>query len=88
MSTNEVSSCAATSRASAKVDLKLEVVVISVSDLDRAKHFYGGSAGGSTPTFASIVAYGSSSSHRPARDARCNSARTSRRPRPARPTGT
>jgi hypothetical protein len=30
MSTNEVSSCAATSRASAKVDLKLEVAVISV----------------------------------------------------------
>jgi catechol 2,3-dioxygenase-like lactoylglutathione lyase family enzyme len=41
MSTNEVSSSAATSKASAKVDLKLEVVVIPVSDVDRAKAFYG-----------------------------------------------
>jgi catechol 2,3-dioxygenase-like lactoylglutathione lyase family enzyme len=41
MSTNEASSSAATSKASAKVDLKLEVVVIPVSDVDRAKEFYG-----------------------------------------------
>jgi len=41
MSTNEASGSAATSKASAKVDLKLEVVVIPVSDVDRAKHFYG-----------------------------------------------
>ena len=32
------------------VDMKLEVVVIPVSDVDRAKSFYGTSAGGSMPT--------------------------------------
>ena len=32
------------------VDLKLEAVVIPVSDVDRAKEFYGASGGGSTPT--------------------------------------
>ena len=42
MSTNEVRSIDATSAASvARVDLKLEVVVIPVSDADRAKEFYG-----------------------------------------------
>jgi len=41
MSTNEASGSAATSKASAKVDLKIEVVVIPVSDVDRAKEFYG-----------------------------------------------
>ncbi|OKI49265.1 VOC family protein [Micromonospora sp. CB01531] len=42
MSTPEVPSDDATSGASAgKVDLKLEVVVIPVSDVDRAKAFYG-----------------------------------------------
>jgi predicted enzyme related to lactoylglutathione lyase len=39
MSTSEVSRNDATS--DARVDLKLEVVVISVSDVDRAKQFYG-----------------------------------------------
>jgi catechol 2,3-dioxygenase-like lactoylglutathione lyase family enzyme len=42
MSANEASSSAATSRASAKIDLKLEVAVIPVSDVDRAKSFYAG----------------------------------------------
>lgn len=32
------------------VDTKLEVVVIPVSDVDRAKRFYDGWAGGSMPT--------------------------------------
>ena len=32
------------------VDMKFEVVVIPVSDVDRAKEFYGASAGGSMPT--------------------------------------
>jgi hypothetical protein len=32
------------------VDMKLEVVVIPVSDVDRAKEFYGSLGGGSTPT--------------------------------------
>ena len=44
MSTNETSSTAATGKATVKAargDLKLEVVVISVSDVDRAKEFYG-----------------------------------------------
>jgi catechol 2,3-dioxygenase-like lactoylglutathione lyase family enzyme len=39
MSTNEVSN-AATSKASAKVDMKVEALVIPVSDVDRAKEFY------------------------------------------------
>ena len=42
MSTNEVRSSDATSDPSvARVDMKLEVVVIPVSDVDRAKEFYG-----------------------------------------------
>jgi catechol 2,3-dioxygenase-like lactoylglutathione lyase family enzyme len=42
MGTNEVRSHDATSDASvARVDMKLEVVVIPVSDVDRAKEFYG-----------------------------------------------
>jgi catechol 2,3-dioxygenase-like lactoylglutathione lyase family enzyme len=43
MSTNEVRSNDATSDASvARVDMKFEAVVIPVSDVDRAKEFYGG----------------------------------------------
>jgi catechol 2,3-dioxygenase-like lactoylglutathione lyase family enzyme len=43
MGTTAVPSQAATSNASvANVDMKLEVVVIPVSDVDRAKEFYGG----------------------------------------------
>jgi predicted enzyme related to lactoylglutathione lyase len=42
MSTNEVrSNDAATNAAPARLDMKLEVVVIPVSDVDRAKEFYG-----------------------------------------------
>ena len=42
MSTSEIRSDDATSDASAaKVDMKLEIVVIPVSDVDRAKEFYG-----------------------------------------------
>jgi catechol 2,3-dioxygenase-like lactoylglutathione lyase family enzyme len=42
MSTNEVRGNNSTSDASvAKVDMKLEIVVIPVSDVDRAKEFYG-----------------------------------------------
>src|SRR6266513_5815710 len=44
--TNEIRSSAPTSDASvARVDMKLEVVVIPVSDVDRAKEFYGGKLG-------------------------------------------
>jgi catechol 2,3-dioxygenase-like lactoylglutathione lyase family enzyme len=40
MSANEAGSNTATSKASVKVDLKLEVVVIPVADVDRSKQFY------------------------------------------------
>ena len=43
------------------VDMKLEVVVVPVSDVDRAKEFYAGSGGGSTPTSPSRTASASSS---------------------------
>ena len=46
MSTTEVRSSNATSNASAaRVDMKFEIVVIPVSDVDRAKEFYGGKLG-------------------------------------------
>ena len=41
MSTNEVRSNDATDASVARVDMKFEVVVIPVSDVDRAKEFYG-----------------------------------------------
>ena len=63
-----------------KVDLKLEVVTIPVSDVDRAKTFYGASGGGSTPTSHRPVTMWSSS-RRPDPSARFTSARTSRPPR-------
>ena len=46
------------------VDMKLETVVIPVSDVDRAKEFYEASGGGWTPTSATTTS-GSSSSRRP-----------------------
>ena len=68
-----------------KVDLKLEVVVIPVSDVERAKRFYGGAwAGGSTPTSSSVTTFGGSSSRLPVRRARSNLVRGSRRPCQAR----
>jgi catechol 2,3-dioxygenase-like lactoylglutathione lyase family enzyme len=46
MSTTEVRSDHATGKAvAAKVDMKFEIVVIPVSDVDRAKEFYGGKLG-------------------------------------------
>jgi hypothetical protein len=51
MSTKEVRISDATSDSSvARVDMKLEVVVIPVSDVDRAKSSTEGLVGGSTPT--------------------------------------
>jgi hypothetical protein len=41
MSANEVRSNDAREETVARVDLKLEIVVIPVSDVDRAKEFYG-----------------------------------------------
>ena len=71
-------------RSAGTVDMKLEVVVIPVSDVDRAKAFYAGLGWRLDADFASATASGSSSSRRPARDAR--SVRHGlTRPRPARP---
>ena len=39
----------------ARVDMKFELVVIPVSNVDRAKEFYGGSGGGSTPTSPAVT---------------------------------
>ena len=62
---NESAAATASPRA---VDMKLEVVVLPVSDVDRAKALLRGrSAGGSTPTSPSATASGSCSSRRPAR---------------------
>ena len=53
----------------ATVDLKLEVVVIPVSDVERAKRFYGSLGWRWTPISPSTTASGSCSSRRPARRA-------------------
>ena len=85
MSTTATRSKDATSDARVgKVDMKLEVVIIPVSDVDRAKEFYGSLGWRLDADFASTTS-ASSSSRRPAPRARSSSARTSRRPRPARP---
>ena len=77
MSTNEVLCKGACEDAIvARVDMKLEAVVIPVADVDRAKSSTRNSGGGSTPTFPLVTASGSSSSRRRARGARSNSART------------
>ena len=39
----------------ARVATKLEVIVIPVSDVDRAKEFYGKPGGGSTPTSPAVT---------------------------------
>ena len=43
----------------ATTDLKLEVVVIPVSDVDRAKRFYEGLGGGWTPISRAVTIGGS-----------------------------
>ena len=67
------------------VDTKLEVVVIPVSDVDRAKRFYGGLGWRLDADFPSITVSGSSSSSRPDPPARSSLARTSPRLRLAQP---
>jgi extradiol dioxygenase family protein len=57
------------------VDMKLEVVVIPVSDVDRAKRFYGAWVGGSTPTWPVVTSFGSYSLRHRARRARSTLAR-------------
>jgi hypothetical protein len=69
------SQTAASDTSVAKVDMKLEVVVIPVSHVDRASSSMADSAGGSMPTSAREAAASSSSRHR-ARSVRFNSART------------
>jgi hypothetical protein len=54
-------------------------------DVDRAREFDGSLGWRLDADSRSITASGASGSHRPARGVRFNSARTSRRPRPARP---
>ena len=52
----EVQSKNATKDASVpKADMKFEIAVIPVSDVDRAKEFYAGSDGGSTPTTTMVA---------------------------------
>jgi hypothetical protein len=58
------------------VDMRLEVVVIPVSDIDRAKEFYSRLGWRLDADFRLITASGASSSRRPARRARSSSART------------
>ena len=48
--TEDRSSDASGTASAARADTRLEVLVIPVSDVDRAKEFYGGLGGGSTPT--------------------------------------
>ena len=66
-----------------RVATKLEVIVIPVSDVDRAKEFYGKLVGGSTPTSPAVTTSACSSSRHLALGARSSSARTSPRRRPA-----
>ena len=69
------------------VDMKLEVVVIPVSDVDRAKRFYGGLGWRLDADFVVGDAFRWSSSRLQARHARSTSAPGSRRPRRARHSG-
>ena len=62
------------------VDMKLEVVVIPVSDVDRAKRFYGGLGWRLDADFVVGDAFRVSSSRLQARRARSTSAPGSRRP--------
>jgi len=53
------------------MEMTLEVIVVPVSDVDRAKDFYAERlASTSTPTHSSAMSSGSSSSRRSDRDAR------------------
>jgi len=76
MSTTAIASKDASADArGGRVDMKLEVITIPVSDLDRAKQFYVGLGGGSTPTSATAAPACSSSPLR-AHRARSTSERT------------
>lgn len=61
----------------ATLELKLEVLVLPVSDVDRAKDFYEKAGSASTPTSTSARSFESSSSPLRARRCRSSSARAS-----------
>ena len=63
--------------------MKLEVIVIPVSDVDRAKQFYGGLGWRFDADFPPVTTCARSSSRRPAPAPRSSSARISPRLRPA-----
>jgi len=68
-----------------KSDMKLEVQVIPVSDVDRSKEFYRRLGWRLDDDVARSTAFASSSSHPRARGPRSRSGKDSPRPRPARP---
>ena len=70
-----------------RVDMKLEVMIIPVSDVDRSKEFYERLGWNLDRDIAPMRAFASSSSHPRARGPRSRSARDSRRLRQARPRG-
>ena len=71
----------------ANVDMKLEVVIIPVSDVDRAKAFYGSLGWRLDVDFASTTGSESSSSPRPARGLDPVRRETARRPTPGSAAG-
>jgi catechol 2,3-dioxygenase-like lactoylglutathione lyase family enzyme len=87
MSTKDVRSKDASGIASVKkVDMKLAAVVIPVSDVDRGKEFYGSLGWRLDADFVFDNSF-RGVQFTPGSGARFNSARTLRRPRPARPRG-
>ena len=86
MSTNEVRGSDVTSGATiARVDMKLEVVVIPVSDVDRAKEFYKKLGWRLDADFPFDNGFRVVQFTPPGSGCRSNSARRSRRLRPAQP---
>ena len=84
MSTAEIPGHATTDPSVVHVDLALETAVIAVSDVDRAKAFYGG-LGWRLDADLGAAASAIVQFTRPVRGARSSSAPGSRRPRPVRP---
>ena len=82
----ELRSNSAVKTTAAKVDLKLEAVVIPVSDVGRAKEFYGNLGWRLDADFAFDNGFRVVQLRRRFPAAPSNSARTSPRLRPARPT--
>jgi hypothetical protein len=71
MSTNELTASESAGTANAAIsDMKLEVVIIPVSDVDRSKEFYQSSDGGSMPISSLTMVLGLPTSALPT-SARC-----------------